>query len=238
VDPNGSITSYLWVFGDGGTGSGVSVAHTFAQDGVHVVSLLTTDNDGLIDTATFTVTVSNVAPVIGAIPDASVNAGAAYTAAGGFADPGADSWIATVDWGDGTAASQAALSGQQFSLAHVYSTAGTFTLTVTIADDDASSSVTSKVTVVAPGAVLVPALGLIDQLVAGGTISRSLGSVLRAEITAAQDLLNRGKSAAAAVLLKATVAELDLLVRLRVLSTGDAAPLRSVLMQIIGSLRT
>src|SRR6185295_10689139 len=34
IDPNGSIVSYAWDFGDGATGSGVSVTHTFAQDGV------------------------------------------------------------------------------------------------------------------------------------------------------------------------------------------------------------
>ncbi|MEO8062018.1 MAG: DNA/RNA non-specific endonuclease [Pseudomonadota bacterium] len=236
-DPNGSVVSYLWDFGDGATGSGVSVTHTFAQDGTHVVSLLITDNDGLIDTETFTVVVANVAPTPGVLPDASLNAGGAYTAAGSFTDPGADSWTATVDWGDGSAPAQAALSDRNFSLAHVYGTAGTFRVTVTIADDDSSASVSNTVTVIAPTPLLAPAIALVDQLVATRKISRDLGNVLKAELAAAQELINRGKNAAAVLLMKATVIELDLLVRLRVMSATDVAPLRAALVQVIGSLR-
>ena len=80
VDPNGTIVSYAWDFGDGSTGSGASVSHTFAQDGTFTVSVTVTDNDGLTDSATFTVNVTNVAPVVGAVPDATLNVGATYTA--------------------------------------------------------------------------------------------------------------------------------------------------------------
>ena len=69
VDPNGSLVSYHWDFGDGGTGDGASVAHTFAQDGAFTVRLTVTDNDGLTDTATFAVTVANVAPVLAPIAE-------------------------------------------------------------------------------------------------------------------------------------------------------------------------
>jgi hypothetical protein len=196
-----------------------------------------TDNDGLTDTATFTVQVANVAPSVGMLPDASLNAGGAYTAAGSFADPGADRWTATVDWGDGSGPGQAALSGHDFSLVHVYGTAGVYTVTVTIADDDTSGSVTNTVTVNAVTPVLAPALALVDQLVASRKISRDVGNVLKAELGAAQQLINRGKNAAASLLLKATVIELDLLVRLRVVSAADVAPLRSLLTQVIGTLR-
>ena len=237
IDPNGSIASYLWDFGDGTTAAGVSVTHTFAQDGTHVVSLLVTDNDGLIDTATFTVDVANVAPVVGALPNASLNAGGAYTAAGSFADPGADTWTGTVNWGDGSSPSQSALSGHDFSVVHVYGTAGTYTVTVTIADDDTASSVTNTVTVNAVSPVLASAIALVDQLVASRKISRDLGNVLKAELAAAQALINRGKNAAASLLLKATVIEIDLLVRLRVVSAVNVAPLRSLLTQVIATLR-
>ncbi|HLA72999.1 MAG TPA: DNA/RNA non-specific endonuclease [Steroidobacteraceae bacterium] len=237
IDPNGSIASYLWDFGDGTTASGVSVTHTFAQDGTHVVSLLVTDNDGLTDTATFTVDVANVAPVVGALPNATLNAGGAYTAAGSFVDPGADNWTATVNWGDGSSPSQSALGGHDFSLVHVYGTAGTYIVAVTIADDDTSSSVTNTVTVNAVSPVLAPAIALVDQLVASRKISRDVGKVLKAELAAAQALINRGKNAAASLLLKATVIEIDLLVRLRVVAAADVAPLRNLLTQIIGTLR-
>ena len=166
LDTNGSIVSYEWSFGDGSSASGVSATHTFSQDGVFVVTLTVTDNDGLTDTASVTVTVANVAPAIGAIPDASVQSGAAYTVAGSFADPGADTWTATVDFGDGSAPAQAMLMGRDFSLVHVYETAGTFTVTVTIADDDTSSSTTHTVTVTTPRA------GTRGRAVAGGPDGR------------------------------------------------------------------
>ena len=70
LDPNGTMASYDWDFGDGTTGSGVTVTHTFVQDGAFTVRVTVTDNDGLTDSATFTVNVTNVAPVVGAVPNA------------------------------------------------------------------------------------------------------------------------------------------------------------------------
>ncbi len=45
-DPDGSIASYAWSFGDGSAGSGVSPAHTYASAGVYPVTLTVTDNQG------------------------------------------------------------------------------------------------------------------------------------------------------------------------------------------------
>ena len=75
---------------------------------------------------------ANVAPALGDFDDVSLETGDAYTVEGTFTDPGADAWIATVDWGDGSSPSQSMLSGQSFSLVHVYATAGIFTVTVSV----------------------------------------------------------------------------------------------------------
>jgi PKD repeat protein len=48
VDPDGSIASYAWNFGDGATGSGATVAHTYASQGLYSISLTATDNGGSI----------------------------------------------------------------------------------------------------------------------------------------------------------------------------------------------
>lgn len=45
-DPDGTIVSYSWDFGDGGTGSGVSVTHVYSAAGTYVVTLTVTDNQG------------------------------------------------------------------------------------------------------------------------------------------------------------------------------------------------
>jgi PKD repeat protein len=45
-DPDGSIDKYIWIFGDGATGSGPAVTHTYTQWGVYSVQLSVTDNLG------------------------------------------------------------------------------------------------------------------------------------------------------------------------------------------------
>ncbi len=236
VDPNGSIVSYAWSFSDGVTASGIETTRTFDQDGLYVVTLTVTDNDGLTDTASITVAVVNFAPIINAIPDGRVTLGGIYTANGTFVDPGADTWNVTVDWGDGSTPGRTTVTSRAFSLPHVYATTGTFTVTVTVADDDTSSRATHTVTVESLASQLTPALALIDQLVANGRLPRAVGNVLKAEIRAAQELIERGKNVAAKTLLRAIVAEIDVLVRLRVMTAADAAPLRAILVQVIGSL--
>ena len=58
-DPDGSISSYNWDFGDGSTASGESVAHTYTDTGSYTVSLTVADNDGASDSTSTTVTVGN-----------------------------------------------------------------------------------------------------------------------------------------------------------------------------------
>lgn len=45
-DADGTIVDYAWVFGDGETGSGAVVTHTFLMPGVLTNLLIVTDNDG------------------------------------------------------------------------------------------------------------------------------------------------------------------------------------------------
>ncbi len=45
-DPDGSISSYKWEFGDGGEGSGVKVKHSYHGLGDYIVTLTVIDNEG------------------------------------------------------------------------------------------------------------------------------------------------------------------------------------------------
>lgn len=49
-DPDGAIVSWDWDFGDGGTGTGDQVTHSYAAPGDYAVTLTVTDNDGLSST--------------------------------------------------------------------------------------------------------------------------------------------------------------------------------------------
>ncbi|MBL0105641.1 MAG: T9SS-dependent M36 family metallopeptidase [Bacteroidetes bacterium] len=56
----GSITGYLWDFGDGGTSTSQSPQHTFAANGTYTVSLLITTADGCQISSTQFLTVTDV----------------------------------------------------------------------------------------------------------------------------------------------------------------------------------
>jgi YD repeat-containing protein len=58
-DPDGSVASYSWSFGDGGTASVASPTHAYASAGTYTVTLTVTDNLGAQSTTTTTATVSS-----------------------------------------------------------------------------------------------------------------------------------------------------------------------------------
>jgi PKD repeat protein len=61
-DPDGSIVSYRWTFGDGTTSTLANPTHTYLTSGSKTVSLRVTDNDGATDTDFTTADVADVPP--------------------------------------------------------------------------------------------------------------------------------------------------------------------------------
>ena len=57
-DPDGSIVSYNWTFGDGTSAAGVSTSHIYSA-GTYTARLTVTDNAGATASASLTITVSN-----------------------------------------------------------------------------------------------------------------------------------------------------------------------------------
>ena len=132
-----------------------SLSNDYPQDGSFTITVTVTDDDGDSDTETITLTVDNVLPVVNAGNDASISEGATFSQNGSFTDPGADSWSATVDYGDGTGVQPLNLVGKTFSLNHVYAdnVGSPFTVTVTVTDDEgpATDQVVVTVSNVPPG---------------------------------------------------------------------------------------
>ncbi len=56
-DANGNITNYQWDFGDGTTGTGIFVTHSFTNAGTYSVTLTVTDNDAKTSDTTQAITV-------------------------------------------------------------------------------------------------------------------------------------------------------------------------------------
>lgn len=66
ADPDGTIVSYDWDFGDGATGSGVTATYVYLAANTYTVTLTVTDNGGLTtqDTSTVTITEEPALPTM------------------------------------------------------------------------------------------------------------------------------------------------------------------------------
>ena len=147
-EPGNDLITYAWDFGDGSPiQSGIDlqrVQHVYAEDGRYTLVLTATDADGEA-TATLDITVNNLPPTIvnvtapptgreGEVLSFEVDA----TDPGGVNDPLTYRWT----WGDGTPA----VSGR--AATHAYARGGTYTVQVTVTDDeDASASDTRTVVI-------------------------------------------------------------------------------------------
>jgi len=126
-----------------------TLSHIYADDGTYTVTVTVHDDEDGVGSDTATVKVNNVAPTVDAGPDATINEGSTFLSSGSFTDPGADTWTATVDYGDGSGVQPLGLNeDKSIALSHIYADNGTYPVTVTVSDDDGGlGSATATVTV-------------------------------------------------------------------------------------------
>lgn len=81
--------------------------------------------------------IGNVAPTVYAGGMVSVASGAALNSTLTFADPGSDSWTATVDYGDGTGKQPITVgAGKSLPIEHTFPSNGVYSVTLEVSDDD------------------------------------------------------------------------------------------------------
>ena len=127
------------------------------------------DKDGGYNDYTTTIQVVNVAPTVSAGGGATILAGATFSRTGSFADPGADTWIASVDYGDGSGPHPLALNPDKtFALGHTYASPGSFAVSVWVADKDGAVGFGSFSVYVLPMPVTVTSVSVATVKVGTG----------------------------------------------------------------------
>jgi PKD repeat protein len=128
------ITNYSWNFGDGTTGSGATVMHSYSNVSSYNVTLTVTNDRGLTASTTQPVSVgatqppsavftaSTLSPTQSPVDPVNFNAGASTAAPGRT--------ITSYSWNFGDGA-----TGNGINVIHTFLFRGAFTVTLTVTDD-------------------------------------------------------------------------------------------------------
>jgi subtilisin family serine protease len=145
TDPDGTVVAWSWDFGDGRTSTAQNPSHTYAAGGTYSVSLTVTDDDGATGSISKSVSVTSGTtnqPPIADFTFTTTGLTATFTDASSDSDGSIKSW----SWGFGDGATSIAQHPT-----HTYAAGGTYTVFLTVTDDDgATASTNQEVTVTAP----------------------------------------------------------------------------------------
>ena len=129
----GTITSWSWNFGDGGTSAAQSPTHTYAATGTYTVMLIVQTATGCIDTVRQSLLLSNNRPTA-----AFTTTNVCFGEQANF-DDGSASNITLWDWdfGDGNGSNVP-------SPAHTYNASGNYVVTLSVTNADGCTSTTTR----------------------------------------------------------------------------------------------
>jgi PKD repeat protein len=146
-DPDGTISSYAWTFGDGSTTTGATASHAYKSSGTYTITLTVVDSSDRMNTTSQQITVySPPTASFGFSPPAPDTGTPVGFDASGSSDPDHGVSIGSYAWsfGDGATGSGATPS-------HTYSRPGNYTVTLTVTNSvGLTASNSEQVTVFPP----------------------------------------------------------------------------------------
>ncbi len=214
-----------------------ALSHVYADNGSYEVTVRVTESgaDAAVGSASTTVTVSNVAPTVATFAGATILRGEQYSAAGSFTDPGADTWTATVNYGDGSGVIPLALTGKTFQLSHTYVVAGSFTVSAQVTDKDGGVSTKTAQVIVQSSAQGLGALGAQVAALTGQLNNGQINS-LQSKLDNAAKSLEKGNTASAKNQIEAFINEVNAHASAGRLDAATAAALVAYAQRVLATI--
>jgi dipeptidyl aminopeptidase/acylaminoacyl peptidase len=147
----GPATAYSWTFGDGGTGSGVTVTHTYAEGGSYDVALTLSGEDGATATARDSLSLNR--PPVASFTVACEGLSCIFDWSASH-DPEGGQLGVNWSFGDG-GHSWYPVEGRPSAGRHLYQAPGTYTATMRVADAFSEAATSSQTITVTRGAMHV-----------------------------------------------------------------------------------
>jgi len=147
--PNGAITNYSWDFGDGATGTGITISHFYSFASTFSIVLTVTDSAGKSATKSSSIVIANPILPVPSFTYTIDPSGTLKVNVDGSGSSSANGPISVYywNWGDGVGATFGVTSS------YTYAAAGTYLVTLTVTDVAGVTASIGQTITIQPGPV-------------------------------------------------------------------------------------